>query len=140
LDLVISEVLNNPIEIYVPLAATKRELSRGNYSFFAIGRLKPGATIEQARAEMTTIEGRLEQQYPDTNTGMGVSLVATREQTVKEIRPALLVLFGAVSFLLLDSLREHRKPFAGARSLETKGVCDTRCSGREPARAFCGCC
>lgn len=97
----LGKVLNDPMEIYVPLAPTKRELSRGNYSFFAIGRLKPGATIEQARAEMTTIEGRLEQQYPDTNTGMGVSLVATREQTVKEIRPALLVLFGAVSFLLL---------------------------------------
>lgn len=97
----LGKVLNDPIEIYVPLAATGRELARGNYSFFAIGRLKPGATIEQARAEMTTIEGRLEKQYPDTNTGIGVSLVATREQTVKEIRPALLVLFGAVSFLLL---------------------------------------
>ncbi len=97
----LGKVLNDPIELYVPLAPTKKEAAHGNYSFFAIGRLKPGATIEQARAEMTTIEGRLEQQYPDTNTGIGVSLVATREQTVKEIRPALLVLFGAVSFLLL---------------------------------------
>ena len=97
----LGKVLNDPIELYVPLAPTKREAARGNYSFFTIGRLKPGATIEQARAELTTIEGRLEQQYPDTNTGMAVSLVATREQTVKEIRPALLVLFGAVSFLLL---------------------------------------
>ena len=128
----LGKVLNDPIELYVPLAPTKREAARGNYSFFAIGQLKPGATIEQARAEMTTIEGRLEQQYPDTNTGIGVSLVATREQTVKEIRPALLVLFGAVSFLLLIACANIAEPFAGARSLETEGVCDTRCSGREP--------
>ncbi len=97
----LGKVLNDPIDLYVPLAATSAELRRGNYSFFAIGRLKPGITIDQARAEMTTIEGRLEQQYPDGNTGIGIKLVATQEQTVKEIRPALLVLLGAVAFLLL---------------------------------------
>jgi putative ABC transport system permease protein len=95
------KVLNDPIDLYVPLAAGGREIERGNYSFFAIGRLKPGVTIDQARAEMTTIESRLEKQYPDSNTGIGISLIPTQEQTVKEIRPALLVLFGAVAFLLL---------------------------------------
>jgi putative ABC transport system permease protein len=95
------KVLNDPIDLYVPLAASGRETERGNYSFFAIGRLKPGVSIDQARAEMTTIERRLEKQYPDGNTGIGISLVPTQEQTVKEIRPALLVLFGAVAFLLL---------------------------------------
>jgi putative ABC transport system permease protein len=95
------KVLNEPIDLYVPLAARARETKRGNYSFFAIGRLKPGVTFEQARAEMTTIERRLELQYPDGNTGIGISLVPTQEQTVKEIRPALLVLLGAVAFMLL---------------------------------------
>jgi predicted permease len=95
------KVLNDPVDLYVPIAATSRETRRGNYSFFAIGRLKPGVTIDQARAEMTTIEGRLEQQYPEGNTGIGVSLIPTQEQTVKEIRPALLVLLGAVAFMLL---------------------------------------
>ncbi len=97
----LGKVLNDPIDLYVPLAATAKESARGNYSFFAMGRLKPGITIDQARAEMTTIEGRLEQQYPDSNTGIGINLVPTQEQTVKEIRPALLVLLGAVAFLLL---------------------------------------
>jgi putative ABC transport system permease protein len=97
----LGKVLNDPIDLYVPLAATGKELGRGHYSFFAMGRLKPGITIDQARAEMTTIEGRLEQQYPDTNTGIGIKLVPTQEQTVKAIRPALVVLLGAVAFLLL---------------------------------------
>jgi predicted permease len=95
------KVLNDPIDLYVPIAAASEEAARGHYSFFAIGRLKPGVTLSQAQAEMTGIERRLEQQYPDTNTGIGVRLVSTQEQTVKEIRPALLVLLGAVAFLLL---------------------------------------
>lgn len=95
------QVLNEPTALFIPIAAEGRETERGNYSFFAIGRLEPGATIEQAQAEISTIESRLEQQYPDSNTGIGVSLIATEEQTVKEIRPALLVLLGAVAFMLL---------------------------------------
>lgn len=95
------KVLSDPIDLYVPIAATSNELQRGNYSFFALGRLKSGVTIDQARADMTTIESRLAEQYPDGNTGIGISLVPTQEQTVKEIRPALLVLLGAVAFLLL---------------------------------------
>ena len=95
------KVLNEPVDLYVPLAASGRETQHGNYSFFSIGRLKPGLTFEQARADMTTIEKRLEQQFPEGNTGIGISLVPTQEQTVKEIRPALLVLLGAVGFMLL---------------------------------------
>jgi putative ABC transport system permease protein len=97
----LGKVINDPIELYVPLAATAAESHRGTYSFFAIGRLKSGVSIDQARAEMTAIERRLEQQYPDGNSGIGISLIPTQEQTVKEIRPALLVLLGAVVFMLL---------------------------------------
>jgi putative ABC transport system permease protein len=94
------QVQNDPIDLYVPIAASSSELRRGSYSFFAIGRLKPGVSMAQARAEMTAIESRLEKQYPGV-TGIGISLVSTYEQTVKNIRPALLVLLGAVGFLLL---------------------------------------
>ncbi len=97
----LGKVLNDPIDLYIPLAATSAELRRGNYSFFALGRLKQDVTIDQARADMTTIERRLELAYPEGNTGIGVSLVGTHEQTVKEVRPALLVLLGAVAFMLL---------------------------------------
>lgn len=97
----LGKVLNDPTALYVPLAPGSSELRRGNYSFFALGRLKPGVTIDQARTEMSMIESRLEQQYPEGNTGIGISLLSTQEQTVKGIRPVLLVLLGAVAFMLL---------------------------------------
>jgi putative ABC transport system permease protein len=66
-----------------------------------IGRLKPEITLPQAQSEMTAIAARLEQQYPNTNAGWTIALVPLHEQLVKKIRPTLLVLLGAVGFVLL---------------------------------------
>jgi putative ABC transport system permease protein len=67
----------------------------------AVGRLKPGVTLEAARAEMTVIAGRLAEQYPDTNTEMGVGLGPAKEWIVEETRPALILFLAAVAFVLL---------------------------------------
>lgn len=89
-------------EVWVPLAFNaQRKQARGAFSLKAIGRLKEGVTIEQARADMTTIATRLEQDYRDALEGFGVNLVPLHDQTVGKIRPALLVLLGAVGFVLL---------------------------------------
>jgi putative ABC transport system permease protein len=66
-----------------------------------VGRLKPGATVEQAQTEMTAVTSQLEQQYPDSNTDLGAQVISLHEQITKEVRPALLVLLGVVAFLLL---------------------------------------
>jgi putative ABC transport system permease protein len=89
-------------EFWIPLAPPAQlKDSRSAFWLNVIGRLKPGVTVEQARAEMDTISKRLEQQYPDINTNFGTNLVPLREQTVGPVRPALLVLLGAVAFVLL---------------------------------------
>ena len=66
-----------------------------------IGRLKPGVTIEQARAEMTSIAAALEKQYPDTNTQMGAGLGPLQDFVVGNVRTPLLVFLGAVVLVLL---------------------------------------
>ena len=73
---------------------------RGRFAS-AVGRLKPGVTLEQARGEMDAIGGRLAEQYKEFNSGYGVNVVPLRQQFAGEIRLALLVLMGAVGFVLL---------------------------------------
>jgi putative ABC transport system permease protein len=67
----------------------------------AIGRLKPGLTLAQARADMDTIAARLEKEYPKDNEGFGVVLIPLVETIFGNARPALYVLMGAVFFVLL---------------------------------------
>ena len=94
----------SPADLFVPVGVQddpmlqEREMHSG---FQAIGRLKPGATIEQANSEMVSIASALENQYPETNKGYSVGLVSMYEDLVGGIRPALLVLLGAVGFVLL---------------------------------------
>jgi putative ABC transport system permease protein len=67
----------------------------------AVGRLKPGVSVETAQAEMNTIAARLEQAYPEFDTNWGVNLVPLRTQFSGEIRRALFILLGAVGFVLI---------------------------------------
>jgi putative ABC transport system permease protein len=66
-----------------------------------VGRLKPGATMEQAQTEMATVARQLEQLYPDSNTGLGAHVVSLHQEITKEVQPALLVLLGVVALVLL---------------------------------------
>jgi predicted permease len=75
---------------------------RGNhFGLAAIARLKPGVTLENARAEMATIARQLEQQYPDTNSGNGAVVRPLMDVLVRQTRPMLYVLLGAVIAMLL---------------------------------------
>ncbi|MBA3255723.1 MAG: ABC transporter permease [Pyrinomonadaceae bacterium] len=93
-----------PAELWVPLALDADTLrQRSSHSLNVIGRLKPGVTVEQATTEMDAIQQRLEQQYPTFFIGSNVKLVPLPEQIVGTARRPLLVLWGAVVFVLLIS-------------------------------------
>jgi putative ABC transport system permease protein len=88
-------------KFWSPIVIDTSKHPRGNHYLRGIGRLKPGVTLMQAQAEMNTIARRIAAAYPDQNKGVGVQLVLLKQQLVQFIRPALLVLFGAVAFVLL---------------------------------------
>ena len=83
----------------------RRFMTTRDYSFahrlFVLARLKPGVTVAQAQADMTNIARRLERQAPDENTGWEVTVRALRDEMVRDIRPALLMLWCAVLLVLL---------------------------------------
>jgi putative ABC transport system permease protein len=89
------------VEFWVPLAANFNNSDRGLHELQVIGRLAPGVTREQAQSEMSNIAQGLAEQYPDINTGWGIVLVPVHQMIVQNIRPALLILLGAVVFVLL---------------------------------------
>ena len=74
---------------------------RDNRFLRVVGRLKPGVSVTQGRTEMNGIAGRLEQQYPESNTGLSTNLVSVRDELLGDIRPRLLLIWAAVGFLLL---------------------------------------
>jgi putative ABC transport system permease protein len=87
---------------WVPLAFGKSELeSRGDHYLFVLARLKAAKTLPAATSEMEAIARSLSHQYPDTNRTRGVGLESLRELTVEGVRPALLILMGAVVLVLL---------------------------------------
>jgi len=91
----------NEFDLWTPMAFTEQQVqNHGGHDLAAIGQLKPGATVDQARAEMSAIAGRLAAQYP-VDTGWNVKVMPLLEFSVRSIRPALLVLLVAVAFVLL---------------------------------------
>jgi putative ABC transport system permease protein len=74
---------------------------RGGSYIKVIGKLKPGRTIEQSQAEIATVAAQLAAEYPQTNANVGGVVAPIREVIVGQARRGLLVLFGAVGFVLL---------------------------------------
>jgi len=88
-------------EAWAPLPLTSVDQPRDNRFVAVVTRLKPNVSISQAQSEMDTISQRLAQNYAETNTGWSVQLVELRESLVGNLRTSLLMLLGAVAFVLL---------------------------------------
>ncbi|HKS27511.1 MAG TPA: ABC transporter permease, partial [Pyrinomonadaceae bacterium] len=89
-------------DIWLPLPRESGELQqRASRYFTVIGRLKEGVNQTQAQEEMSAVAGRLAEVYPQSNADWGVRLIPLRETLIGKARKPLLILFGAVLFVLL---------------------------------------
>jgi putative ABC transport system permease protein len=93
-----------PGDIYVPLGADKnpwmqdRKIHPGIY---AVGRIQQSVTLSRARADMARVAGNLAATYPEADKDRGIGVTPVKEEMVRNIKPFLLVLLGAVGFVLL---------------------------------------
>jgi predicted permease len=89
-------------EVYAPLPMTPELMkSRGSHSYYVIGKLKSGTSIESAQADLDNLTARLEQQYPETNKGLGATAFPIVADTVRMYDTALWIMMAAVGFVLL---------------------------------------
>jgi putative ABC transport system permease protein len=89
-------------EIWTPLTFDNPEMKIRRFHFLrAIGRLKPGVTLQQAQSDIDAVASRLEKLYPESNKDWRLRLVPMREYLVGETRRPLYVLLGAVGLVLL---------------------------------------
>ena len=93
-----------PTDVFAPIGQwsnpilNKREAGLGIHG---VGRLKPGVTLEQATADMQRVTDNLAQAYPAADKGIGATLVDFRKEMLGDVQPVLIVLLGAVGFVLL---------------------------------------
>jgi putative ABC transport system permease protein len=96
--------LFQPADVYMPLgpwAATLPEDRGWHPGIFPVARLREGISLERARSEMDDISRRLEAEFPDANTDVRALVTRLEDQLVQNVRPALLMLLGAVTLVLL---------------------------------------
>jgi putative ABC transport system permease protein len=90
------------LDIWMPIEFDARaRANHGGHNLAAIGRLKPAVTTDQALADLKRIASQLETSYPDSNQGWSIMLTSAREDAIGGFRQPLLVLWGAVGFVLL---------------------------------------
>jgi putative ABC transport system permease protein len=89
-------------ELWSPIpAGAAYGAARENDWFIVIGRVKPGVTPSQARADLSTVQAQLGRQFPKTDADLSVSVEPLKENTIGESRRSLWLLFGSVTLLLL---------------------------------------
>lgn len=90
------------VQLWIPLNMDSKTLgNRGSHWASALGRMKPGVSIQQARADLVRIAGSLEQQYQDSNYKVGASVVSLHEDLAGKSRSSLLMMLWAVALVLL---------------------------------------
>ncbi len=93
---------NARTQVWTPIAFTPGERATRETNFIdVVARLKSGVSIGQARAQMSALAQQQAERYPSSNSGIGAKVISLQEQIVGDIRATLIVLLGAVAFVLL---------------------------------------
>jgi putative ABC transport system permease protein len=93
--------LDGTVDAWMPVGFSAASRTPRGRSLMVVARLRPGVTLERAQQDMTRVSADLTRLFPDFNTGWTSRVVSVREQLTGDVRPALLVLAGAVAFVLL---------------------------------------
>jgi putative ABC transport system permease protein len=93
--------LDKTVDIWLPIGLTAKSRTPRGRSLMVVGRLKPAMTIERAQSDMTRVAGELTRMFPAFNAGWTARVVGLRDQLTGDVKPALIVLAGAVAFVLL---------------------------------------
>ena len=94
-------ILDKNVDLWVPPGFTAESRTPQGRWTMVIARLKDGVTFTQAQGDMTRVASQLSAMFPDFDTGWTARVVPLKEQLTGDVRPALLVLLGAVGFVLL---------------------------------------
>jgi putative ABC transport system permease protein len=95
---------SSKVEAWIPMAFKPEETAndaRGAHYLNVVGRLRAGVTVAQAKAELELLAAQLAQQYPDSNKGWGIFMMPIQDAIVRDVKPVLYTLLGAVACVLL---------------------------------------
>jgi len=129
----------SPSDVYVPIGQwtdptfLDRRISMGMNS---IGRLKPGVSFAQARADMDSVAQNLATAYPDADKGTGITLIPLKTDVVGDVRGILLVLLGAVGFVLLIACANVANLLLARSTGRTREFAIRSALGASPARVI----
>jgi putative ABC transport system permease protein len=94
-------ILDKNVDVWVPAGFSAQARTPGGRWTMVIARVKDGVSFAQAQDDMTRVAGQLTAMFPNADTGWTARVVPLKEQLTGDVRPALLVLLGAVAFVLL---------------------------------------